>query len=73
MPEVILTLERRGEGIMAQLTGQPAFPIFAEAPLEFFWRVVDAQLRFTADESSKVTGVVLTQNGQQLTGKPLEP
>ena len=73
MPELILTLERRGEGLMAQLTGQPAFPIFAEAPLEFFWRVVDAQLRFTADESGKVTGVVLTQNGQQLTGKPLEP
>ena len=73
MPELILTLERRGEALMAQLTGQPAFPIFAEAPLEFFWRVVDAQVRFTADESGKVTGVVLTQNGQQLIGKRLEP
>jgi len=73
LPELILTLERRGERLMAQLTGQPAFPIFAEAPLEFFWRVVDAQLRFTADESGKVTGVVLTQNGQQLIGKRVEP
>lgn len=73
LPNLTLTLERQGEGLVAQLTGQPAFPIFPEAPLEYFWRVVDAQLRFTADESGRVTGVVLTQNGQQLAGKRLEP
>ena len=73
LPNLTLTVERQGEGLVAQLTGQPAFPIFAEAPLEFFWRVVDAQLHFTTDEGGKVTGLVLTQSGQQLVGKRAEP
>lgn len=51
------------------MTGAPAFPIFPEAPLSFFWRVVDAQVRFTADAAGKVTGAILSQAGQQLSGK----
>ncbi len=39
--------------------GQPA-PIFPEAPLSFFWKVFDAQLRFTADASGEVTRAELT-------------
>ena len=68
-----LTIERDGAGLKAQLTGQPAFPIFAEAPLSFFWRVVDAHLRFAVDAEGKVTGVMLSQNGQQLNGKRATP
>jgi len=50
-----------------------AFPIFAEAPLSFFWRVVDAQIRFTADAAGKVTGAELMQGGQTFTGTRIEP
>ena len=48
-----------------------AFPVYAEAPLSFFWKVVDAQVRFTADADGKVTGMVLSQGGQQIPGTKL--
>lgn len=67
-PTLALTVKRDGAGLEAQMTGAPPFPIFAEAPLSFFWRVVDAQVRFTADAAGKVTGAVLSQAGQQLSG-----
>lgn len=68
-PGVVLTVERDGPGLKAQLTGQPAHPIFPEAPLRFFLRVVDAQLRFTACPNGEVTGVELIQSGREVSGK----
>lgn len=72
-PTLVLTVKRAGTGLTAQISGQPAVPIFPEAPLRFFWRVVDAQVRFTVDPNGKVTGAVLTQGGQQLNGKRVAP
>ena len=46
-PQIQIAVRREDERLMAQLTGQPPFPIFPEAPLSFFWKVVDAQIRFT--------------------------
>jgi CubicO group peptidase (beta-lactamase class C family) len=66
-----IAVVHQGDGLTAQLSGQPPFPIFAEAPLRFFWRVVDAQLRFVADDQGKVTGAVLTQAGLELTANRL--
>jgi CubicO group peptidase (beta-lactamase class C family) len=68
-----MTVTRDGSGLKAQLTGQPAFPIFAEAPLRFFWRVVDAQVVFTANPGSQATGVVLHQGGGTMTGTRVTP
>jgi hypothetical protein len=48
-------------------------PIFPEAPLAFFWKVFDAQLRFTADATGTVTGAALTAGGTVFTGKRVEP
>lgn len=73
VPNVVMTIARQENGLTAQLTGQPAFPIFAEAPLKFFWRVVDAEVEFTADAGGKVTGGTLTQDGRQIPLKRLEP
>jgi hypothetical protein len=55
------------------IPGAPALPIYPEAPLAFFWKVVDAQIRFTVDASGTVTGAVLNQDGQTFTGKRVEP
>ena len=62
-PGAQVTVRREGEQLMAQITGQPAFPIYPSAPLEFFWRVANAQVRFL-EEGGKVTGAVLTQDGR---------
>lgn len=72
-PGISLTIEREGAGLKGQLTGQPALPIFPEAPLNFFLRGVDAQLRFTADADGKVTGVTLVQAGQPQNAKRVTP
>lgn len=72
-PQLTLTVTREGEGLMASMGGSPKFPIFAEAPLQFFWKVVDATVRFVPDASGRVTGAVLRQDGQELTGKRLDP
>lgn len=62
-PQIQIAVRREGERLMAQLTGQPPFQIFPESPLAFFWKVVDAQIRFT-EEGGKVTGAVFSQGGQ---------
>ena len=54
--------ERDGQ-LFAQLTAQPAFPVFPYAEDRFFYKVVDAQLEFLRDDSSAVIGLNLHQNG----------
>ena len=75
-PGIVFDVVRDGAGLKAQRQGAatgPALPIFPEAPLEFFWKAVDAEIRFIADESGKVTGAEFSQGGQTLTGKRVEP
>ncbi len=57
--EMSITLD--GTQLKAQLTGQPAFPIFAESETLFFFKVVDATLEFQKDASGAVTAVRLRQ------------
>jgi len=51
---------------MAQMTGQPAFEIFYMGNNEFFWKVVEAHIRFIKDEQGKVTGAIHYQGGGEL-------
>jgi CubicO group peptidase (beta-lactamase class C family) len=57
--ELTVTLE--GSQLMAQLTGQPAFPIFAESGTLFFYKIVEATLEFQQDAGGAVTAVRLRQ------------
>jgi CubicO group peptidase (beta-lactamase class C family) len=63
------TLHVLREGI----AGASPLPIFPEAPLAFFWKAVDARIRFTAGASGAVTGAELTQGGLSFTGKRVTP
>lgn len=49
-----------------QLSGQPAFQLFASARDKFFLRVVDAQIDFERDAGGNVVALVLHQNGANL-------
>ena len=62
---VVVTLE--GDHLMAQLTGQPKFELFAERENVFFYKVVDAQVEFTRDASGAVTAFVLHQGPANIT------
>jgi hypothetical protein len=73
---IVFEVVRDGDGLKAQRQGSatgPALPIFPEAPLTFFWKAVDAQIRFIADETGKITGAEFSENGQMLPGKRIEP
>jgi beta-lactamase regulating signal transducer with metallopeptidase domain len=61
--QIFLELKREGDKMMAQLTGQPWFELFAESDGHFFWKIVDAQLDLANDGTGSG---VLHQNGRDL-------
>ena len=65
-PQLVFTIARDGTQLDAQLTGQPALPVYADKPDHFFYKVVDAQLDFERDAAGKVTALTLHQNGRDL-------
>jgi beta-lactamase regulating signal transducer with metallopeptidase domain len=44
--QMYIELKRDGDKLMARLTGQPTFEVYAEREDFFFWKIVDAQLVF---------------------------
>ena len=65
--EVKIFIEK--EQIFTQLTGQNAFPIFAESEMQFFLKVVDAQLQFQQNEKGEIVKLFLLQNGNKTEAK----
>jgi CubicO group peptidase (beta-lactamase class C family) len=61
---LVVTLE--GNQLMAQATGQPKFPLFAQSESSFFLKVVDAQVDFVADDKGTVTHLILHQGGRDM-------
>lgn len=49
--------------LLAELTGQPAAPVFQTKPGYFEYDAVKAALEFQKDKDGKVTGLILHQNG----------
>ena len=55
-PGLVITITRREAQLLAQLTGQPAFEIYASGEREFFYKVVNAQLVFESDGAGACRG-----------------
>ncbi len=68
----VFTITTEKDKIYAQLSGQPKFEIFPMAKDEFFFKVVEARLKFMKDEQGEINSVVLFQNGQELKAKKLK-
>ncbi len=62
-PGAIIDVALDGDQLTAQITGQPRFPIFAETKTRFFYKVVDAQIDFSADDDGKASKLTLHQGG----------
>ena len=67
-----MTITREGDGLFAQLTGQPRFEIFPKSDSEFFWKVVQAQIAFVRDPTGKVTKAIHTQAGRSFEAPRIE-
>lgn len=62
----VMTITSEGNDLFAQLSGQAKYPIFPSAPGEFFWKVVEAKIKFSKDEKGEVTGAQFFQNGGEI-------
>lgn len=68
-PGAVLKVTRHGDQLEAQLTGQPAAPIYPASGTEFFYKIVKARIAFVTDAGGDVTGLVLHQAGRSIPGK----
>jgi hypothetical protein len=64
-PGAIFKITQAAGTLLAELTGQPAVPVFQTKPDYFEYDVVKAALEFEKDKEGKVTGLILHQNGKQ--------
>ncbi len=68
----VITITTEGDRIYSQLSGQPKFEIFPMSDDEFFWKVVDAKIKFLKDDKGEISQATLFQNGQELNAKKLK-
>ncbi len=71
-PAFRLAITREGASLFGQATGQGRAQLFAESPLTFFLRGVDAQVTFVRDADGKVNQLILHQGGANIPGKRVE-
>ena len=67
----VLTVRREDGQLLAQMTGQPEFKIFAKTKTKFFWKVIHAEIEFVTDEDGKVNNVIFQQAGRKLEAKKI--
>ncbi|GAB4372990.1 MAG: hypothetical protein Kow0042_16640 [Calditrichia bacterium] len=64
---MVLTVTREDDRLFAQLSGQNRYEIFPMGEDEFYWKVVDAQIKFIRDDSGRVTHAIHRQGGREFT------
>jgi uncharacterized protein (TIGR03435 family) len=64
---LVMTVSRDGSRFLTQLSGQPQVQIFATSEREYFAKVFEARFTFVTDEQGAPTGLVLHQNGVDIT------
>jgi CubicO group peptidase (beta-lactamase class C family) len=69
-PGFILTISREGDRFFAQATGQERFQIYASTEVDFFLKVVEANLTFGRDDADgPVTHMTFRQGGERRAAK----
>jgi CubicO group peptidase (beta-lactamase class C family) len=63
----VMTITSEGDKLFARLTGQSRFEIFPSAPDQYFWKVVDAKIKFVRNDKGQVTHGEFEQSGRKLT------
>lgn len=70
-PEFTITVTAEGNQLMAQASGQAKFPVYPASPDLFFYKVVEARLRFNRNEKGEIVSLTLLQNRHELEGKKI--
>ncbi|MEP6595552.1 MAG: DUF3471 domain-containing protein, partial [Ginsengibacter sp.] len=72
MNSAVMQITTEEDKLFAQLTGQGKFQIFPLSENEFFWKVVEAKIKFVKNENGEVSHALFTQNGQEINAKKLK-
>lgn len=67
-----LTVRRDGRQLKAQMTGQPEFDIYPKSEVEFFWKVVKAEIRFVLNDNGRIEKAIHKQGGATIEAKKIE-
>jgi hypothetical protein len=66
-PQMVFTVTREGDRLLAKLTGQQTYEVHPYTERDFFYTIVAAQLSFVPGPDGKASAVVLHQNGKDQT------
>jgi beta-lactamase regulating signal transducer with metallopeptidase domain len=66
-PQLVFTVTRDGDRLLAKLTGQDTFEVHPYTDRDFFYTIVAAQLSFVPGSDGNASAVILHQNGKDQT------
>jgi len=71
-PMFVFTVSVKDDKLMVGVTNQPTHQVFARSETEWFYKVVNAKLKFQLDDDGKCTSLKLLQNGITQTAKRIK-
>jgi CubicO group peptidase (beta-lactamase class C family) len=69
---LFVTVTREEGKLMAQATGYSKVEFFPESEIEFFAKLLDAQIMFVGDVDGKITHARITLNGHEMQAKKIK-
>ena len=72
VPGIVFTVTVKNNKLMVGLTGQPTFQVHARSETEWFYKVVEATLRFEVDDNGKCDSLELFQMGIRQKAKRID-
>jgi CubicO group peptidase (beta-lactamase class C family) len=68
---MVLTVTSEDDKLFAQMSGQARFQIFPKGNDEFYWKVVEARIKFIRNEAGEIAGATHYQGGRELSVKKM--
>jgi CubicO group peptidase (beta-lactamase class C family) len=68
---MVLTVTAEADKLFAQMTGQARFEIFPMGKDEFYWKVVEARIKFLRNDAGEIDGAIHYQGGREINVKKL--
>ncbi|MGA9291696.1 MAG: serine hydrolase [Ignavibacteriaceae bacterium] len=71
-PQFILEVTKADGKLYVQGTGQQKIEVFPTSELEYYSKIVDAQITFVKDENGRISKLILHQNGKNMPAPKIE-